>query len=47
MPYYAQYLPINTAIMLQFIYNFIIFNDYISIAILQTVVLTFTYYDRM
>ena len=37
--HYAQYyMPLSTPIMPQFVYNFITFNDYISITRLQPVV---------
>ena len=36
--YMLNIMPITTAIMPQFIYNFIIFNDYISLVSLQPVV---------
>ena len=35
--YMLNIMPITTAIMPQFIYNFIIFNDYISLVRLQPV----------
>ena len=38
LPIMLNIMPITTAIMPQFIYSFIIFNDYISIVRLQAVV---------
>ena len=45
LTHFAQIIimPITTAIMSQFIYNFIIFNDHISIVGLQVIMFTLCY----